>query len=201
MKRPSLTRPVRDLIRDLATRLPEFSHLQPDRILVVAGEARRASHATIRPLHYPRTHSRVSRDGKRAKPLVHIQGKKQLYVITLRPIWFRESTAEERVATLVHELFHISRRFDGTLHPGRRHAVMGPRFYRVLGPLVRRYLALAPPKVLAPFRRMGWVRVRHWLERPPPSYPLPSRSDRRRVYTQAQLFLGLCYMAGTPTAP
>ena len=174
---------------DIAARVPELSHVVPARVLVVAGEARRASHASVRPLCFPGTRSRVSRDGTREKPRVRVGGENILYVITLRPIWFRSSTAEQRVGTVLHELFHCSLRFDGTLHPGRRHATMGARFGQELRPMVRAYLERAPQSVLAPFRRRGLVRVRMWLEKPPASVAQSSRA--RRLYTEDQLFVGL----------
>jgi hypothetical protein len=193
--RPSLTRPLQLLIADVAARLPEFAHVRPEQILVLAGEARRASHATVKPLAFPRSRARISKDGRREKPRVRIGGENILYVITLRPIWFRQSNMEDRVGTLLHELFHLSTHFDGTLHPGRRHAKMGKAFGQRLGPLVRRYLAEAPPRVLAPFSHRGLVRVRMWLEKPPSSFPQGVTSKRlRRVYTEEQLFVGLMRM-------
>jgi hypothetical protein len=159
-------------------------------------EARRASHASVKPMHWPRTHTRWRKDGKREKPRVRVGGHRILYVITLRPIWFRRLSPEQRVGTLLHELFHLSTRFDGTLHAGRRHARMGSRFYEKLRPLVRRYLRSAPPELLAPFSHHGLVRVRMWLEKPPSSYPTGSRGGRaaRKLYTEEQLFTGLVRM-------
>ncbi len=176
--------------------MPEFAHVRPSQILVVAGDARRSSHATIRPMHFPSTHSRMRKDRKRKKPKVSIYGKRILYVITLRPIWFRVSTPHQRVSTLMHELFHISTRFDGTLHAGRRHSKLGKRFNKKLLPLVRRYLRRAPAEVLAPFSYSGLVRVRQWLERPPSSYPVRKEGNKRvrHLYTEEQLFIGLARM-------
>ena len=51
-RRPSFTDAARLLIHDVAQRLEEFAHLQPRRILVVAGEARRGSRASIKPLTF-----------------------------------------------------------------------------------------------------------------------------------------------------
>jgi predicted metallopeptidase len=199
-RHPSLNASVRALLEDVAARMPEFAHVRPGRILIVAGEARRSSHASIRPLHWPSTHTRVNRSGRKEKPLVKIRGRTILYVITLRPLWFRRSTPEARVGTLLHELFHISTRFDGTLHAGRRHGKMGTRFYARLGPLVRRYLRRAPRELLAPFGHHGLVRVARWLERPPASYRVGSRRGKaaRRLYTEEQLFLGLERMLSSP---
>jgi hypothetical protein len=198
-----MTLAVKRLIRDVARRVPELAHVKPGRILVVAGEARRASRATIRPAHFRETRERGGRFG-RTKPLIRVRGRKVLYVITLRPRWFVDSTPGERIGTILHELYHASERFDGTLHRGRVHSRMPrARFQRRVRALRERYLAVAPPEVVAPFSHHGSVRVRMWLEKPGGSF-----QDRdyagRRVYTEKQLFQGLMPMvtpAPRPLAP
>jgi hypothetical protein len=118
------------------------------------------------------------------------------YVVTLRPLWFLDSTPEERIDTILHELYHASLRFDGTLHGGRRHARLAPAAYqRRVRALRERYLAEAPAELVAPFAHRGLVRARMWLER-----PAAARRDagpERRLYTERQLFYGLVRM-GTP---
>jgi predicted metallopeptidase len=198
-----MTLAVKRLIRDVALRVPELSHVKPARILVVAGEARRASRATIRPAHFGETRGRGGRFG-RTKPLIRIRGRKVLYVITLRPRWFVDSTAAERIGTILHELDHASERFDGTLHRGRVHSRMPrARFQRRVRALRERYLAVAPPEVVAPFSHRGTVRARMWLEKPGGSFQERAYAGRR-VYTERQLFLGLMPMdvpAGRALAP
>src|SRR5437588_2256835 len=111
----------------MARKLADFSHVKASRILFVAGEARRGSRATIPPL----AGSRISLKGKRA-----------LYCVTLRPKFFRSSTPEQRVETLLHELLHVSAEFDGKLHAGRRHSsISRGRFEALLRPLVKTYLS------------------------------------------------------------
>jgi predicted metallopeptidase len=188
-----MTLAVKRLMRDVAARLPELAHVRPARVLVVAGEARRASRATIRPAHFGETRSRTGRFS-REKPLIRVKGRKILYVVTLRPLWFLDSSPRERIATILHELYHASLRFDGTLHRGRRHSLV-PRakYNRRVRRLLDRYLAAAPPEIVAPFEAHGLVRARMWLERPAPSY----RGDDyrgRRVYTERQLFYGVMRM-------
>ena len=80
---------------------------------------RRNSRATIRPAHHG---SKRPAAGGAGKPLIRVKGRRILYVITLRPLWFVASTPEKRIGTILHELYHASARFDGTLHRGRRHA-------------------------------------------------------------------------------
>jgi hypothetical protein len=179
--RPNFNQAVKALIRDVATQMPEFSHIKASRILVVAGEARRASRGTIKPLMtHPAAPNR--------KPIVKIRGRRMLYCVTLRPLFFRSSTVQARIGTLLHELFHISPQFDGTLDEERRHETFGRGFGAELRPLIRRYLRLCPPELAAAFAYDGEVRVHQWLERP--SASLGGKRGARRLYTEAQLFLG-----------
>lgn len=182
-RRLNVTLAVKRLVRDAAARLPELGHVEPARLLVVAGEARRASRATIRPLA----------PGGPGAVAVRVRGRAIRYVITLRPLWFLDSTPEARVETILHELWHASTRFDGRLHRGRRHAALpAAAFRRRVRALRDRYLALAPVEVLAPFSHHGLARARMWLER-----PAASRRDggpERRLYTERQLFYGLVRM-------
>ncbi|WP_308197061.1 putative metallopeptidase [Anaeromyxobacter sp. SG64] len=192
MARLNVTLAVKRLVRDVAARIPELAHVRVSRILVVAGEARRASRATIRPAHFRQTRARG--DAGRKKPLIRVKGRKILYVVTLRPLWFRASTPEQRIGTILHELYHASTRFDGTLHRGRRHSRLarGP-YNRKIRRLLERYLAEAPAEIVAPFSKHGIVRARMWLERPCGYYREESYRGRQ-TYTEAQLFYGLVRM-------
>ncbi|HET7786240.1 MAG TPA: putative metallopeptidase [Myxococcales bacterium] len=169
-RRPNLTLLCRRIAADMARKLPELSQVKAGRIVFVAGEARRASRATIRPL-----------SGLR----VSLKGRRALYCVTLRPKFFRASTPEQRVETLIHELLHVSDAFDGRLHPGRRHAVLpGAKFRALLRPLLRRYLDEADPELLAGLAHHGEALARQWLERP------AGRSSRKQAYSEKHLFLG-----------
>jgi predicted metallopeptidase len=172
-ERPNATLLCRRIVADMVGKLPELSHVRASRILFVAGEARRGSRATIRPL------------GGKGRVRVSLKGRRALYCITLRPKFFRASTPEQRVATLLHELLHIAPQFDGLLHPERRHARFPkPRFDALLRPLVRRYLAAADAELLSALAHDGEVLARQWLERP------TGTTDSRRTYTEKHLFLG-----------
>jgi predicted metallopeptidase len=159
--RTNMTLAVKQLIRDVARRLPELAHVSASRVLVLAGEARGTSRASIRPGNVG-----PARGGTRRR-FIRVRGRRVLYVMTLRPLWFAASTPEERVATVVHELYHVSTRFDGTLHRGRRHERLPRASYdREVRALLDRYLAHAPDEILAPFAREGEVKVRMWLRLP-----------------------------------
>ncbi len=186
-KRPDFTQAVHALIRHAASTLEALAHIDPERVLVVAGEARRASRATVKPMRFT-SGKRVDSLGRR-KPLVTVHGVPMLYVVTLRPLFFRRSTPRQRVATVLHELFHMSKKFDGTLDHRRRHGA-GDRFERAFPPIEKRYWRRITPEVLAPFAYDGEVRVRMWLEKPQ-TFVQSDRASTRRVYTEKHLFEGV----------
>lgn len=200
IRRPNLGVAIKAVMRDASRRIPELSTIDPGRILVVAGEARRASRATVRPLRFACSGDRISADGKRAKPVVQIRGRRMLYVVTFRPRFFLRSTPEKRVETILHELWHISPAFDGTLDRERRHAALPGRLFRDrFGPVVERYLVEMPRALLDALAHDGEVIMRQWLERPAPFFTIDAaganRSGRRPLFTEAQLFYGPMKMA------
>ena len=156
-----MTLAVKRLIRDIAVHVPELAHVRASRVLVVAGEARGTSRATIR------SGNVGPASGRKRRHYIRVRGRRMLYVITLRPLWFAASTAEDRIATILHELYHVSTRFDGTLHRARRHARLPRTAYdRRIRALLSRYLARAPHEVVTPFAGEGLVKVRMFLRVP-----------------------------------
>ncbi len=195
-RRPDFTQAVYALMHHVAATTHEFRHIDPSRILIVAGEARRASRGTVKPLCF-RAGRRVDSVGRK-KPLVKIRGRQVLYSITLRPLFFRRSTARERVATILHELFHIAKEFDGTLDHKRRHAEAGDGFEAEFAPIERRCWRGLPAEIIAPFSFEGEVRVLQWLERPQSWLP-GERASQRSVYTERHLFEGIVRMKAKKT--
>ena len=190
-RRPDFTQAVSALIAHVAQVHPEFAHLDPRRILVVAGEARRASRGTVKPLTFAGK-KRTDSMGRK-KPRVKIRGLHMLYSITLRPLFFRKSTPRQRVATVLHELFHISKNFDGTLDHQRRHEEAGDGFEAEFAPLERRCWKRLPPELATPFAYDGEVRVLQWLEKPQSWLP-GERASHRSLYSERHLFEGVVRM-------
>jgi hypothetical protein len=190
-RRPDFSQSVRLFLAHLAATAKEFRHIDPNAILVVAGEARRASRGTVKPLCFAKARRR-DRLGRR-KPLVTFHGHRVLYSITLRPLFFRKSTPRQRVATLLHELFHISEAFDGTLDHRRRHAQAGDGFEAAFRPIELKYWKRIPPEVLAGFSYDCDVRVLQWLEKPQSWLPT-ERTTHRAHYTEKHLFEGVVRM-------
>jgi hypothetical protein len=174
-----------------ASQMREFSHIRPENILVLAGEARRASRGTVKPMCFSNG-KRIDEFG-RQKPLVKISGHRILYTITLRPLFFRDSTARERVATILHELFHIAEAFDGTLHEARRHDEAGELFDEAFVPLEKKFWKTVPPSMRKLFSYDGEMRVRQWLEKPQ-GWAIGEKASHRRIYSDAHVFEGLVRM-------
>ncbi len=191
VRRPDFTQAVLALIEFVARTTREYRHIDPSRIVVVAGEARRASRGTVKPLCFA-DGRRVDSLGRR-KPSVRVAGKRMLYCITLRPLFFRRSTPRERVATVLHELFHISPAFDGTLDHKRRHAHAGEGFEAEFAPIEKKCWRSLPAELIAPFAWDGEVRVQQWLEKPQSWLP-GERASHRKLYTDAHLFDGIVRM-------
>lgn len=194
-RRPDFSQAVRALLEHVAAAHPEYAHIDPARVLIVAGEARRASRGTVKPLCFAKG-KRVDSLGRR-KPVVRVRGARMLYVVTLRPLFFRRSTPRQRVATVLHELFHISRRFDGTLDHQRRHEAAGERFEATFAPLERRCWKGLPPELVAPFAYDGEVRVLQWLEKPQSWLP-GERASHRARYDERHLFEGIVRLKTGP---
>jgi Putative phage metallopeptidase len=190
-RRPDFNQSVSRLLAHVASTTKEFRHIDPNAILVVAGEARRASRGTVKPLCFAKG-KRRDRLGRR-KPLVTFHGHRVLYAITLRPLFFRKSTPRQRVATILHELFHIAETFDGTLDHRRRHAQAGNAFEAAFGPVERRCWKGIPPEVLEGFSHDCEVRVLQWLEKPQSWLPT-ERTTHRAHYSEKHLFEGVVRM-------
>lgn len=190
-RRPDFTQGVNALIRHVAIAHREYAHLDATRILVVSGEARRASRGTAKPLAF--SGGKRTDSFGRKKPLVKFNGRRILYTITLRPLFFRRSTPRQRIATVLHELFHISRHFDGTLDHQRRHEEAGEGFEAEFAPIERRVWRALTPELIAPFAYDCEVRVLQWLEKPQSWLP-GERTSHRTVYTEKHLFEGIVRM-------
>lgn len=145
---------IHQLIGDMAQRLPELSHLRAERIGVLAA-ARSGGHpsgtlATCYGLRHnqPPSFSIWTRNGSRQviavsqwfrfdTPRIRLHGHELSYLILLR---LPRLLLHSPLPTIIHELFHISERFDRQMRPIRH----GQAFNREVRRLTRRWLDVAP---------------------------------------------------------
>ncbi len=164
--RPILDPLLRDLCRAICTASGEdLDHVDPDRVVFVAGAARRSARASIRPLTLGGPPPRF-RNGDWAKPQVWLRDRIALYEICLRPRYFLDATPDDRARILAHELWHISPRFDGTLAEDRRHRSTDEPDSPQIDRWVQAWLRLGGPGRLA-VEYTGELRVSAWTRRPP----------------------------------
>lgn len=175
--RPIIDASLSSLVREVARLCPELAHVDPARILFVTGAGRLMTRATIRPFAGP------------GKPTLVIDGAPILYEICLRPRFFLETARDERLTIIIHELWHASPAFDGTLADERRHrnAAQDTIESEVSG-IADRFRAYGSGA--AEFLgHVGELRMRAWLIRPPSR--IPAGSSLRRSYDERDLYLAI----------
>lgn len=156
----NLTGQLEDVIQDLCTRLPEFAHIAPERLLLCITQCRTRNaggiFAKIVPMRFPDgTPFKLIKGSRYALPQIPTPHGDVLYIIYVYVPRFFDQSLERRLLTLIHELYHIAPAFDGTIrrHGTRAHGRSRAEFNANLEPLVARYLASNPPEeLLAPLQ-------------------------------------------------
>jgi predicted metallopeptidase len=184
MGRPIVDPVYGALIRAIAGAGVGLDYLAAERILVISGPARRESSASIRPLTYG-----ARGEAGWIKPRIRVGGAAMLYEIALRPKFFGAKSGVERLSVFLHELWHVSARFDGTLAEDRRHAgLRSGQIEDEVGALVDRIRDTAAGALARElFDYEGELRLRAWLTRPPSREPKNTRArldyDERDLYS------------------
>ncbi len=159
------------LSRDLCRQIPELAHIDPDRLLFSIARSRakgtHGTYARIAPLRFAggsREHTRRRgpwRETFRLPVLQHEQ-REIYYLITIFIPRFLRLSFEQKLSTIVHELYHISETCDGDIRrfPGRNFAHGSSRaaYDRIIKQLVDRYLASNPPEAPLDFLHLEEIR-------------------------------------------
>lgn len=159
----------------LIERLPALHGLDAHKILIVAGQARGTARASIRSL--------TAID----QPLsVRVAGQRKLFELCLRPLWFRQSTPDRRLESLVHELWHIDPGAPDRLAGSRQHAAISrSQVAAAVSRLSHDAAALLDPATLAGLAFDGLVLLPAWLTRP----LLTGEPQQRRRFGDRDLYL------------
>jgi len=159
----NFTQHMRSLCDDLAARLPELGHIDMSRVAIRFCQARiRSRHgiyASLTPLRFAGGELLSRRRGRMwtVERLFDDAGREMLYLLSFYLPRFTERPLEEKLSTVMHELWHIGPEFDGDLrrHPGRCYAhTHSQREYDArMDELTRKWLELAPPVEVYEFLR------------------------------------------------
>ena len=167
------TRAMRRLCNDLVSRLDELRHIDMERVLVSYSQARSRSlhglQASLMPLRFEGGRTYEVRHGQRweIERIYDEQGREFLYILTFYLPRFLNHSFQEKLTTVVHELWHISPQFNGDL---RRHEgtcyIHGPSqkaYDTAMEALARRWLSLDPPRETHAFLHSSFseLRARH----------------------------------------
>ena len=157
---------MRCLCGDIVGRLEPLAHIVLDRVAITLTQTRKGvSHgmqASLTPLRFAGGQLTMQSEGRqyRIERVVRPDGGDYLYMLSFFLPRFQEHTFEEKLTTVMHELWHISPRFDGDLrrHAGRCYA-HGPsqRAYDAhAAALARQWLSLDPPLYMYAFLQQSF---------------------------------------------
>ncbi|MEI6521751.1 MAG: putative metallopeptidase [bacterium] len=171
---------IMPVIVSLVKDIPLLSHIDTRRIRLYATQARtdskHGSYAKIVPMRFP--DGKPSRTKKtHTETIQQISGPDGdiLYLIYLYVPRFLEVTLEEKMLTLIHELYHISPACDGTIRKVGRgaHGHSRESFNNMLKPIVREYLLHHKPEDITILLREKYSTIEKQYEITYPSLPMP----------------------------
>ncbi len=162
----NFTEAMRCLCQDMTRRLPELRHIDLTRVAISLCQTRKnVSHgiyASLTPLRFEAGAKTTLRHGRRygVQAVVDTIGREYLYILSFYLPRFMNTSWEEKLSTIVHELWHISPAFDGDLrrHAGRCYA-HGPSqqaYDAQMDRLAQTWLSLDPPSSLYDFLLSDW---------------------------------------------
>lgn len=143
-----------EVVRDVVATLPDLAYIDLDRVLLSIAQARQASRHGVYASCFPMRFAggeRETREGERRyrMPELHHEGREILYVIYfMLPRFHAEQDYHAKIATVIHELYHISPQFNGDIRrfPGKNFAHGHSRsvYHAAMCRLADRYLGESP---------------------------------------------------------
>jgi predicted metallopeptidase len=159
----NFTAHMRALCADLAARLPDLAHVDTSRVAIrFCQTRRRTAHglfASLTPMRFEGGALVARRRGRTwsVERLYDDAGREMLYLLSFYLPRFLDRPFEEKLCTVVHELWHISPDFNGDLrrHPGRffAHGHSQKEYDAQVRRLAHKWLALDPPPAVFDFVR------------------------------------------------
>jgi predicted metallopeptidase len=163
------TAAMRMLCRDIAARLPDFRHVDVERVAFNVCQTRRnVSHgmyASLTPLRFAggAEHKIMRGASWGVQKLCNESGREYLYLLSFYLPRFQNSSLEEKLTTVIHELWHIAPEFNGDIrrHGGRCYA-HGPSkddFDARMSQFAQAWLSLNPPGHLYDFLALSFAEL------------------------------------------
>jgi hypothetical protein len=163
------THHMRQLCGDMVSRLDELRHIDLDRVAIRFCQTRRTGpygiQASLTPLRFARGALETRRRGRRytIERIHDADGREMLYVLSFYLPRFLDRPLSDKLNTVIHELWHISPKFDGDVrrHDGRcyAHTASQQRYNAQVEQLTKKWLAFDPPPEMFGFLRLGFGRL------------------------------------------
>jgi len=188
---------LRTLAVDVCGRVPELSYIDPEKVLFCVSRSRAAgvhgTYARIAPLRFAEGKMEYTRRRGRyietfRQPPFHYEGREILYLIHLMLPRFLRLSFEQKLSTILHELYHISERCDGDIRrfAGRNfaHGASRRHYNRRIDELAARYRESRSDPALLDFLHLteeGWLRHEYRLSGITVPLPRARLIHRKRI--------------------
>ena len=157
---------IQAVCEDLVQRLPALHHIRMPQVAVSFSQARKSvSHglqAALTPMRFEQGSRFTTRRGRRfgVQRIQTDGGVEILYILSLYLPRFQNQAFDEKLVTILHELWHISPKFDGDLrrHAGRyyAHTHSERQYDAAMARLARQWLDQNPPPDLYQFLQVSF---------------------------------------------
>jgi predicted metallopeptidase len=110
-----LSEGLREAAAEICNHIPDLAHVDVSRVQFSLFYSRKARKTLTFARCYPlsRTPRKIGRHWHALEPLYATERRKARYILAFAWKRYWELSAEKRLETLIHELYHISPRFDG----------------------------------------------------------------------------------------
>jgi predicted metallopeptidase len=152
---------IRHVCDDMVARLDELQHIDMSRVAVSFSQTRRSGdygmHASLTPLRFADGKMHLFRRKRRwgIQRLFDPDGREMLYILNFYLPRFLDLPFREKLVTTLHELWHISPKFNGDVRRlgGRcfAHGSSSKQYDAKIEILLDRWLSLKPPDSLYEF--------------------------------------------------
>jgi predicted metallopeptidase len=157
---------MRRLCADMVVRLEQLRHIDMAQVAVSFSQTRKAGrfgiYAAVTPLRFSGGGRHMLRRGRRwgMPRLYDPEGREMLYILTFYLPRFLDLPLQEKLTTVVHELWHVGPAFDGDVRRlgGRcfAHGASRKQYDAHIEALVARWLSCNPPAALYDFLRLSF---------------------------------------------
>lgn len=158
-----------DVCLDLTQQLPELHHIKMDQVALAFVQARkRVPHgmqASLTPMRFEGGNLMQIQDGREyTTQRLFLDGCEMLYIMNFYLPRFMDGTFLEKIATTLHELWHIGPTFDGDLrrHEGRyyMHSSSEKEYDQQMFSLAMRWIQQRPSEALCGFLRLDFDKLK-----------------------------------------